>query len=91
VIDIGVYDSEIAPNGCVGYNSRNQGITAGCQDTYSRSLQCQWVDITDIEDGSYRLSVITNPRGIIRELNQENNSATITVEINGDQVIVREE
>ena len=88
VIDIGVYDPAIATNGCVGYNSRNQGITAGCQDTYSRNLQCQWVDITDLEDGTYRLSVITNPNQIIRELDYSNNAATIQVEISGNQVSV---
>lgn len=86
VIDIGVYDPEIAPNGCNGYNSRDQGITAGCQDTYSRSLQCQWVDITDLTDGEYRLTVTTNPNQVIRELNYQNNAATVHVRITGDQV-----
>ena len=90
VIDIGVYDESIAPNGCVGYSSRNQGITAGCQDTYSRSLQCQWVDVTDLEDGTYRLSVITNANRVIRELDYSNNSATIIVNIDGNTVEVIE-
>lgn len=88
VIDIGVFDPEIAVDGCRGYNGRNQGITAGCQDTYSRNLQCQWIDVTGVEDGIYDLLVTTNPCGEIEELDYTNNTARVRVEINGDQLIV---
>jgi hypothetical protein len=86
VIDIGVWDNELAPNGCVGYNSRNQGITSGCQDTYSRNLQCQWIDITDVDDGAYKLIVTTNPVGQIPETNLENNAGELWVRITGDDL-----
>lgn len=101
VIDIGVWDAELAPNGCVGYNGRNQGITSGCQDTYSRNLQCQWIDITDLEDGAYKLIVTTNPGIIedpddpnaepiyrIEETNLDNNQGELWVRITGDDLEV---
>ncbi|MFN3197285.1 MAG: lysyl oxidase family protein [Bradymonadia bacterium] len=88
VIDIGVYDPEIAVDGCVGYNGRNQGITAGCQDTYSRNLQCQWIDITDVPDGTYDLVVTTNPCDELYELDYTNNSGRARVTITGDDLDV---
>ena len=42
------------------YNCANMGITAGCQDIYSRFLDCQWVDITDIPGGEYTLVIRVN-------------------------------
>ena len=81
VIDIGVYDPEIAVNGCRGYNPRNQGITAGCQDTYGRGLQCQWIDVTDVEDGVYDVVITTNPDRVIEEEHYGNNSARVRVRI----------
>ncbi len=91
VIDIGVYDPEIAVNGCVGYNARNQGITAGCQDTYSRNLQCQWVDVTGIADGEYELRVTTNPLSQLFELSYENNAASVRVRMTGDVLDIIDE
>jgi hypothetical protein len=35
------------------YNCSNQGVTAGCGDIYDRNLKCQWIDITDVDTGSY--------------------------------------
>ena len=84
VIDIGVFDAALAPQGCRGYNSRNQGITVGCQDTYSRSLLCQWIDITDVPDGTYELIVTTNPDQVIPEVSYENNAARVRFDLAGD-------
>ena len=39
------------------YTCSNMGITAGCQDIYSRYLDCQWVDITDLPGGDYTLVI----------------------------------
>lgn len=88
VIDIGVYDPELAPLGCRGYNGRNQGITAGCQDTYSANLNCQWVDVTGIPDGVYEVVITTNPDGVIPEERLDNNSARVRVQIQGDELQV---
>ena len=86
VIDIGVWDPQLAPNGCHGYNGNDQGITSGCQDTYSRNLQCQWIDITDVPDGTYEVIVTTNPEGQIPEVTLDNNSARARVDIQGDRL-----
>ena len=42
------------------YNCSNQGVTAGCGDIYDRALKCQWVDITDVDTGSYTLVARVN-------------------------------
>ena len=33
-------------------NYGEQGITAGCQDIYYNNIDCQWIDITDLEVGN---------------------------------------
>jgi hypothetical protein len=91
VIDIGVYDPNIATNGCVGYNSINQGITAGCYDRYSSGLSCQWVDVTELPDGLYDIIVTTNPEGEIPEISLDNNAARVRVRLEGESVTVVEE
>ncbi len=42
------------------YGCSYMGISAGCSDTYSSGIDCQWVDITDLVDGEYVLAVSTN-------------------------------
>lgn len=85
VMDIGVYDARITRR-CNGYDCTDQGITAGCQDTYSNTLQCQWIDITGLADGVYDVIVTTNPEGLLDELDLTNNSASVRVRITGDTV-----
>lgn len=43
------------------YNCGNMGISAGCYDVYGVGTQCQWIDVTEVPDGVYRLAVIVNP------------------------------
>jgi len=88
VMDTQVYDARLAPDGCRGYNCMNQGITDGCGDIYSSSLQCQWVDVTGVPDGIYDITVTTNPDGEIDELNLDNNSTTVRIEMVGDTLTV---
>ena len=47
VLDLG------CTTGTAKYGCGNMGITAGCHDTYSSGLSCQWIDVTDIPDGRY--------------------------------------
>ncbi len=44
------------------YTCSNMGITAGCYDAYGAGTQCQWIDITDVPTGDYRLAVIINSK-----------------------------
>jgi hypothetical protein len=47
VIDLG------CDTGSPQYGCGNMGISAGCYDFYSSSLECQWIDVTDVPDGRY--------------------------------------
>ncbi|MEN9394221.1 MAG: hypothetical protein RL362_442 [Bacteroidota bacterium] len=69
------------------YNCGDMGISAGCYDIYGAGTQCQWVDITDIPSGQYRLMAIVNPEYLPDALgrvesNTENNAANVCLEIN---------
>lgn len=88
VMDLGIYDESIAEGRCSRFDCENMGISVGCQDTYHSSLDCQWIDITDVEDGDFLLNVTTNPNSNVGELNYDNNTAEITVRIEGDEVSV---
>lgn len=54
VMDISCWD------GVAKYGCSNMGITAGCADIYGSSTQCNWIDVTNIEDGTYTLVARTN-------------------------------
>ena len=43
--------------GMHGFGCRNMGISPGCSDQYASHLDCQWIDITDLPDGDYWLTV----------------------------------
>ncbi len=55
-----VIDLECSGGGQPQFNCNYMGITAGCGDIYDRNIDCQWVDITDIEDGTYTLVTRVN-------------------------------
>jgi len=54
VMDISCWDGE-AKYGC-----SNMGITAGCADIYGAGTSCNWIDVTDIPDGTYTFVARTN-------------------------------
>jgi len=56
-----------------------QGISAGWADAYGTSLDCQWIDITDLPSGNYSLRITVNPDRIINELSYENNAGSAIV------------
>jgi hypothetical protein len=79
-------DLECGDGGTFTYGCSNMGISAGCGDIYSSGLSCQWIDVTDVEDGQYRLVVRVNwdydPDALGRyETNTENNWAVVCIEI----------
>lgn len=61
------------------YDCDLQGLSAGWSDVYDRSLDCQWLDVTDLPSGKYRLRVTVNPEGLYEETETSNNSVEIDV------------
>ncbi|KAL3269225.1 hypothetical protein HHI36_008306 [Cryptolaemus montrouzieri] len=56
-------------------NFGDQGISVNCSDIYKFSVDCQWIDITDIKPGVYSLKVVVNPEFKVPEMSYENNAA----------------
>lgn len=71
---------------CDAYDCESQGISAGCADVYDASLDCQWVDITNVSPGDYTLRVTTNPNAQLPELDYTNNSAEVRIRITESEV-----
>ena len=44
---------------CENYGA--QGITPGCKDIYYYNIDCQWIDITELELGVYVFRMAINP------------------------------
>ncbi len=68
------------------YTCSNMGITAGCYDAYGAGTQCQWIDITDVPTGDYRLAVIINSKHLPDalghyETNYINNALQVCIHI----------
>ncbi|XP_066252943.1 lysyl oxidase homolog 2 [Euwallacea similis] len=56
-------------------NFGDQGITVNCSDIYKHTVDCQWVDISDLEPGDYKIKVAVNPEYKIGEMQYHNNAA----------------
>jgi hypothetical protein len=63
------------------YNCDDQGIQRGWSDLYGNTLDCQWLDITDVAPGDYRLKVTLNPARAFQEATLDNNTASVPVTI----------
>jgi len=84
------------PLGLYDFSCVNMGISSGCSDVYAHHLDCQWIDITDVADGYYWLSVATNWKEDLRnqtspENDYTNNEANVPIEISGMSVLVLED
>src|SRR5581483_3625856 len=63
------------------YTCAEQGIHTGLYDLYPRALDCQYVDVTDVPAGHYRLHVAINTAHGITESNYNDNTADMDVDI----------
>lgn len=78
--------SKVANNaGPPKYTCSNQGIQVGWSDIYGAYLDCQWLDVTNVAPGNYRLKVTINANPNLStkltESNYDNNSAIVPVTI----------
>jgi|GEM_PF-1270119 len=68
------------------YTCTNQGISAHCTDVYSSELDCQWIDVTDVPEGVYKLRIRVNFQeepdiNGVYESTYQNNSAEVCFEL----------
>ncbi|XP_074647771.1 lysyl oxidase homolog 2-like [Tubulanus polymorphus] len=72
---------------CVDYG--DQGITPGCMDNYLHDIDCQWVDVTDLETGRYTFRVVVNPEFKVAELDYRNNVVSCDMYYSGFHLDLR--
>ena len=64
------------------------GLSVGWGDQYSASTNFQWIDITGLPDGRYRLTATADPGHLVKESSNANNSAWANIRITGNSVTV---
>jgi len=69
------------------YDCGNQGIQRGWTDEYGASLDCQWLDITGVPPGEYRLEVHINFARNIIEDSVDNNYAAANIVLDADGLV----
>lgn len=91
LLDFDPYTAESIPGApAVGvYDCSNQGISKGWADVYSGGLDGQWIDITGVADGTYKLRSVVDPNSRLHEEPKTNNAAEITIAISGGRVTVQ--
>ncbi len=82
LLDVTMYEPAVPGTPQVErYNScgQNQGISVGWADVYDSSLADQWIDITDVPDGTYWLESVADPSDRLVESDETNNVARIKI------------
>jgi hypothetical protein len=68
------------------YRCDFQGIQRGWADVYQANLPCQFIDVTDVPDGSYNLEIELNADRTLVEKDYDNNIVSIPLEL-GDEAL----
>ncbi|XP_067871534.1 lysyl oxidase homolog 1 [Heterodontus francisci] len=66
--------------------AHTQGLSPGCYDTYNADIDCQWIDITDVQPGKYILKLQVNPNYLIQESDFTNNVIRCNIHYTGRYV-----
>ncbi|MCY1077627.1 lysyl oxidase family protein [Archangium lansingense] len=64
----------------------SQGISPGWADVYAGDYPCQWLDITDVPDGTYTLRIGVDKSNLVDEEDVHPNSVDVKVKISGTTV-----
>ena len=67
--------------GSPGAAELRMGISAGMQDLYRRDMAFQWVDVSDVAPGRYRLAGQTDPDDAIWESDETNNGVVLSQQV----------
>lgn len=85
-------DSECEPGFKKVYNCTDkgdQGISQNCADNYKNTIDCQWIDITELQEGNYSIRVHVNPTQYVAESDWLNNRAVCEIEYYDTDVKVK--
>jgi hypothetical protein len=64
------------------------GLSVGWGDTYPAGIAFQWIDITGLKAGRYRLRATADPANWFAETNNANNSTWVNLKLTGSSVRV---
>jgi hypothetical protein len=64
------------------------GLSVGWGDMYSASTNFQWIDITGLPNGKYKLTATADPKHFVSEASYANNGATARIRITTSGVTV---
>ena len=64
------------------------GLSVGWGDQYSASTNFQWIDITGLPNGRYRLTATADPGHLVKEISYANNAAWAKIRITDTSVTV---
>lgn len=72
-----------APSGCGhdGSTVVTMGLSVGWGDTYPYTLPDQYIDITNLSPGRYRLNVVADARHLFVESNETNNGTWVDLQV----------
>lgn len=71
-----------------GVLTQTMGISVGWGDLYRYSIVDQWVDISRVKPGRYRLTTTADPQGRYLETSEENNFTWTDLQLKGNGVSV---
>ena len=89
LIDVMPY-CDVAPLAAPGELFDYLFISPGWADIYVAGIDCQWIDVTGVPDGDYKLRVAVNEAGLFEEDDRVANEITVSLQIAGDTVTVVE-